>query len=471
MSRKQLGLFFSAFSMILLVMSVVYGRQALAQGQGNGREAAFANPQAPTAIIGATPTELAAAMNIPGSAIVSASYNGSDPLAFGIGDAPLGVYFPSNGNTFAILSTGLATSADLPNDSGSLSYSLDGLNNSAGHDLAQLALKLNIPNSVNCVGFDFAFYSEEFPEFVNSQFNDTFTAELGGTNLTISGTQVIAPLNFAYGALGEIISVNTAFGVGSVTASTYDGITPFLRATTPVTPGSIADIVFSIQDLGDSIYDSAVFIDNFFFSNDLCQSGTGYTPGNFLINPTTGGIIEYLNIDGTSTSLNFPANATDDQALITFTPLYSPTQPLGFLNNMEGTGAPIYAGHAFNIDGALLVEHVYLPFISRTGSPGTASTTAQPSITASQPPTDTTFYLNYPVTLTLTYTDTDWSDVGIDENTLRMWYYDENSGVWGPAVNTCLGIIDPLPTPVLDIINNTYTVLVCHFTEFGFVGN
>ena len=77
------------------------------------------------------------------------------------------------------------------------------------------SLKLNIPSSANCLGFDFAFYSEEFEEFVGSNFNDTFTAEIGGTDITINGSEVIAPLNFAFGAVGEIISVNTAFGVVS----------------------------------------------------------------------------------------------------------------------------------------------------------------------------------------------------------------------------------------------------------------
>lgn len=219
-------------------------------------------------ITATTPQALAEAMGIKASDIVSASLNGSDVRGAGIGTTPLGNHFPTEGSTFAILSTGLAGSADDPNDSGSLSFELDGLDNSQGNDLVQLALRLRVPQNMNCASFDFAYFSEEFPEWVGSQFNDTFTAELGGTNLIISGTEVIAPLNFAFDTEGNVISINTVFGVISDTATTYDGGTSLLRAQTPVTPGATIDIVFSVQDLGDSIYDSAVFLDKFFWSND-----------------------------------------------------------------------------------------------------------------------------------------------------------------------------------------------------------
>ncbi len=228
-----------------------------------------------TEIITDAPQAVAQAMGIRSSDLVSATLNGSDPRGIGIGTAPLGKYFPTEGNTFVILSTGLAESADDPNNSGSLSFALDGLNNSQDNDLVQLSLWLRVPQKMNCVSFDFAYFSEEFPEWVNSIFNDTFTAELGGTNLVISGTQVIAPLNFAFDTENNIVSINTVFGVSPNTETTYDAGTSLLRAQTPVTPGSTINIVLSVQDLGDSIYDSAVFLDKFFWSNDpYCGRGS-----------------------------------------------------------------------------------------------------------------------------------------------------------------------------------------------------
>jgi hypothetical protein len=230
--------------------------------QGPGRTPDMASPQVNSLAIiqPTTPQDLAIAMGVAPSDIVSASLNGSDILGVGIGSAPLGTFFPREGSTFAILSSGKAANADTANNSGSLSGYLDGLSNSQGNDMTQLALTLHVPANMNCASFDFAFYSEEFPEFVGSQYNDTFTAE--------------APNNVALDILGNIISVNTVFGVTADTGTTYDGGTTLLRAHAPVTPGANVDIVFTIQDLGDSAWDSTVFLDEFIWSNTTqCASG------------------------------------------------------------------------------------------------------------------------------------------------------------------------------------------------------
>jgi hypothetical protein len=440
------------------------------QAQSNGREPAYSDPNAATTIItGVSPTQLAEAAGLPASLIASGTFNGSDPLGFGIGDAPLGRHFPTSGNTFAILSTGLATDADTPNLVGSLSWSLTGLDNSQGNDMSQLSLELNIPPNINCLGFDFAFYSEEFPEFVNFQYNDTFTAEVGGTNLSIvinplGLPEVVSPLNFAFGVVEEIISVNTAFGVVSPTLSTYDGLTPLLRATTPITPGSTTEVVFTVQDLGDSIYDSAVFIDNLFLSSDQCQTGAGFTPTTTSI-PPEGGTLTYTDINGQQTTLDFPPGAVPELAAITFTPLLSPTQPFP----LNSGGLITYAGHAFNIEGVLLPEKNYMPLIARSGSLGTATAashpaTAAPAILNSSGLTGT-FPLNEPVTIVIEYSDERLIDLGIDETTLALWLYNEATGQWEDARFTC----DPVFFEI-DPVANTFTVNVCHFTEFSLVG-
>lgn len=228
----------------------------------------------PTVITQATALSLAQAMDVTVTQVVSASFLGSDPHAFGLALDVLGDYFPAAGDTFAILSTGLAASADDPNDQPNLSAVLDGQNNNEGHDLSQLSVSLAAPAGTTCAHFDFAFYSEEFPEFIGSQFNDVFTAERGGTNLTVAGGAVTAPLNFALDFDGRAISVNSTFGVVSPTLTTYDGSTPLLHAQTPVTPGMVERFVFSVQDLGDSSYDSAVFVDNWRWSSSPdCAAG------------------------------------------------------------------------------------------------------------------------------------------------------------------------------------------------------
>jgi hypothetical protein len=237
-----------------------------------------ANPKlAATGIItNVAPIDMAQAMGINPSDVISATYRGSDPRAFGVGTSPLGG-FPTDGSTFAIMSAGLAASAYLTNSAQNLSQILTGLNNSDGEDLVQLELFLQVPAGITCATFDFAYLSEEFPEFVGTQYNDVFTAELGGTNMTISGTEVIAPLNYAHDRFGNPISVNAVFGV-TLTPNgglpTYDGETEVLQASTPVTPSTTIDLVLSVQDLGDSIYDSATFLDKFVWStNPDCRGG------------------------------------------------------------------------------------------------------------------------------------------------------------------------------------------------------
>jgi hypothetical protein len=263
----------------LVALSGVVGTARAGNGAGLSASATRIPANRPPVLRPATiitPTaaqDLAFAMGIDAADLISATLNGSDIAGIGIGTTPLGG-FPTQGTTFAILSTGKASSAELPNNQGNLGIMLPGLNNSQGNDLVQLALRVHVPENKNCLHVDFKFFSEEFPEYVGHDYNDTFTAELGGTNIVISGNSVTAPLNFAYDTQQQIISVNTVFGVMDNTGTTYDGATPLLRTQTPVTPTATVDIVFSVQDLGDSFWDSAVFLDRFFWTSES-PCGTG----------------------------------------------------------------------------------------------------------------------------------------------------------------------------------------------------
>ncbi len=220
-------------------------------------------------------TDLAKAMDIPASQIISVSLGTSDPDGVSIFTAPLGDFFPIIGDSFVILSTGEASSASLPNNEEGLSATLSGLNNSQGEDMVQMAYELQAPTGSTCLRFEFSFLSEEFPEFVGSEYNDVFTAEYPNSDITIVGNDIVAPLNFASDTEGNVISVNTVFGVFDNTGTTYDGSTPLLTATTPIDSTQPVRVVFTIQDIGDSIFDSAVFLDNFRWSFEQdCSQGS-----------------------------------------------------------------------------------------------------------------------------------------------------------------------------------------------------
>jgi hypothetical protein len=132
-------------------------------------------------------------------------------------------------------------------------------------DVSVLKVDLDVAASANCLTFDFQFYSEEFAEFVNTEFNDAFIAELDSSTWTTSGSAISAPDNFAFDPSGDVISVNssgnTSMNTANAAGTTYDGATPLLSASKQVTPGTHS-LYLSIFDQGDRILDSAVFLDN-----------------------------------------------------------------------------------------------------------------------------------------------------------------------------------------------------------------
>lgn len=192
--------------------------------------------------------------------------------------------FPLVGGGFGLLTTGNAHFADDPNSSGSTGADLGGGNRrgDTDYDVVVLRMDLLIPAGATCLSIDFKFFSDEFPEFINTGFNDAFIAELDVSNWTTAGSLISAPNNFAFDPAGNPISINAA-GLTSMTAAaalgtTYDGATPLLRAMTPISPGPHS-LFLSIFDQGDGIYDSAVFLDNLrVFSAAPSQCSVGANP-------------------------------------------------------------------------------------------------------------------------------------------------------------------------------------------------
>ena len=175
--------------------------------------------------------------------------------------------FPTAGPSYTIMTSGDAALADQPNDSGSAGVGLGGANvrGNTDYDVSILKIDLNVPVGINCLSFDFRFLSEEFPEFVGSSVNDGFVAELDSSTWTTVDSVINAPNNFAFDPSGDVISINssgaTSMTAANATGTTYDGATPLLGASTPITPGTHS-LYLSIFDQGDDIYDSAAFLDN-----------------------------------------------------------------------------------------------------------------------------------------------------------------------------------------------------------------
>jgi hypothetical protein len=176
----------------------------------------------------------------------------------GTSDSPL-AGFPTHGTAFGILTTGDVNSADDPNTIGftstnNLQSSVRGTD--TVFDLSVMRID-GLRGGAGCrLSFDYRFLSEEFPEYVGSGFNDVFVAELDQNSWTSSGGAVAAPDAFV------VQSVDTSpMQASEAAGTTYDGATVLLTASVPLPQSVDRSLFLSIADLGDSSYDSAVFID------------------------------------------------------------------------------------------------------------------------------------------------------------------------------------------------------------------
>lgn len=190
------------------------------------------------------------------------------------------VGFPRGGRSFGVLSTGNATRIDNLNDSEDLSFNNGGVRYRGTRDTVVLRVDLQVPRSARCLSFSFRFLSEEYNEFIGTDFNDAFVTELDRHSWSGSGTEsaiVKAPHNFAFARNKRLITVNSTgdFNVTNSRAggTTYDAGTRRLRASRRITPGRHS-VYFSIFDQGDRQYDSSVVIDGLAVNRRLpCVSG------------------------------------------------------------------------------------------------------------------------------------------------------------------------------------------------------
>ena len=218
---------------------------------------------------------LAAALQGPGGDITGSSFTTvSASGANGVADSSLS-NFPTNGPSFSILTTGSAAAADdantnVPDDGGAAAD--NSTDNGGGavrgdtdRDVSILKVDLDVPATANCLSFDFQFYREEYFEYVGTEFNDAFIAELDSSTWTTSGSTIIAPDNFAFDGSHNVVSVN-ATGIGTASTAnaagtTYDAATGLLSAAHQVTRVRTRS-TYRSSTKGDNILDSAAFVDN-----------------------------------------------------------------------------------------------------------------------------------------------------------------------------------------------------------------
>jgi cysteine-rich repeat protein len=180
---------------------------------------------------------------------------------------------PATDVSFLVLSTGRSGNAQIAAEPGT-----DFAPSGPDGDVAALQLQVTVPAGVNRMSFDYNFLSAESPDFIGSQFNDTFTAtisdRLGANRVVVTASvnaaafhpaadTTVGPCPFQL-YVDNPAGVNTLFNQPGFT-EVDAGATGFQRVDVAVASGP-ATITFDIRDLGDGVFDSAVIIDNLRFS-------------------------------------------------------------------------------------------------------------------------------------------------------------------------------------------------------------
>ncbi|TDH26761.1 HYR domain-containing protein [Segetibacter sp. 3557_3] len=160
---------------------------------------------------------------------------------------------------------------------------LNALITTSGHDASWVSFDI-VPNT-NTLTFRYVFSSEEYNDYVNSSFNDVFGFFISGPgivgkkNLAVlpSSTIPVAINNVNKGRAPSTPASNPQYFINNDNRTLplivqppnpviyqnleYDGLTVVLTATVTVTPGATYSLKFAIQDAGDPVYDSGVFIE------------------------------------------------------------------------------------------------------------------------------------------------------------------------------------------------------------------
>jgi hypothetical protein len=211
-----------------------------------------------------TPEALGQILAGPGITITNVKFTGA-PAAGGsfAGGLEEGIGIESG----VILSTGSITDAGGPNTSQSTTTS----HNTPGDaDLDTIVAPLTTRDAA-VLEFDFVtegpnfairyvFASEEYLEYVDSQFNDVFGFIVDGVNIArVPGTADVVSINSINHKKNTNFFRNNPPGTGGFKTE-FDGFTVLLTAQAIVTPGETHHIKLAIADTSDTLLDAAVFL-------------------------------------------------------------------------------------------------------------------------------------------------------------------------------------------------------------------
>lgn len=143
-------------------------------------------------------------------------------------------------------------------------------------------LEFDFIPSGDTVRFNYIWGSEEYPEFVNSSFNDVFGFFISGPGISggegftfdaaniavIPGTTMPVTIdNLNIGMNSEYYVDNTGAPIGDPQYIQFDGYTIPMQAIAAVECGQVYHIKIALADAGDSSFDSGVFLEKGSFAS------------------------------------------------------------------------------------------------------------------------------------------------------------------------------------------------------------
>ena len=129
-----------------------------------------------------------------------------------------------------------------------------------------------IPYS-DTVRFRYVFASEEYPEYVNTAFNDVFAFFISGPGISGQKNMALIPGTNTPVAINNVNNGNPTNGSGATNPAyyvdnsnpnsfiQYDGFTKVLEAVSKVQCGKTYHLIIAITDVGDGIFDSGIFLE------------------------------------------------------------------------------------------------------------------------------------------------------------------------------------------------------------------
>jgi len=223
-----------------------------------------------------TPTNVAQALVGPGVTISNVTFTG-DPAQGGTFTADPGTI---GFDTGVVLSSGNIADTIGPNTSDNTTTDFGGVGDgdlttlSGFPTLDAAVLEFDFTPDADTVFFRYVFSSEEYNEYVNSEFNDTFAFFVNGTNcafiddgvglvpITINTINNGNPFGDAGSATNPALYRNNDLddGGGAI-ATEMDGLTIVLTCMAPVISGEANTMKLAIADASDGVLDSAVFLE------------------------------------------------------------------------------------------------------------------------------------------------------------------------------------------------------------------